>query len=90
MYRPYWSDVTEGSYNRFMESSFQMYNGVAALARIRTTTSMKVAAYEEDKVPWNAARDRLFTNERDPDLPQNYTLLVSSILNDTVTFGVRR
>ena len=89
-YRPYWSKETEKNYDEFMKAAFQTYTGSGKPAKIRSLRAEKVAAHKFDNVKWEAAWNDYFTEERDPDISSRYYTLVSSMLGDTVTPGIRK
>ena len=90
MYRPYWSDSTEKRYNEFMKAAFLTYTGAGLPAKINASRAQKVAAYEVDKLKWDAAWNQYFTENSDPDIGTKYYALVSSLLADTVNAGIRK
>jgi len=89
-YRPYWSEQTEENYNKFMTAAFRTYTGLGKPAKIRSFRTEKVAAYEFDRLTWDPTWNDYFTEERDPDISSRYYSLVSSMLSDTVTPGIRQ
>lgn len=88
-YRPYWSAKTEKSYDAFMSAAFQTYNGAGLPAKIKTSSEQKIAAYNVDHLAWNNSWDAYFTGTADPEISNKYNDLVSSLLADTVSSGVR-
>jgi hypothetical protein len=89
-YRPYWSQRTEDGYNEFMKAAFQTYTGAGKPAKIRASRQEKIAAYQFDKRPWRPAWNAYFTEETDPAVSTKYYRLVSAMLEDTVTPGIRK
>lgn len=89
MYRPYWSAKTEQNYNTFMSAAFQVYNGAGLPAKIKTSSAEKVAAYNIDHLSWDNTWDAYFTGAADSEISDKYNDLVSSLLADTVSSGVR-
>lgn len=90
MYRPYWSDSTEKRYNEYIKAAFLTYTGAGLPAKINASRTQKVAAYEVDKLKWDAAWNQYFTENSDPDIGTKYYALVSSLLADTVNAGIRK
>lgn len=89
IYRPYWSEATEHNYNVYMEASFQTYNGVGIPAKINSSKSEKVAAYQRGGLRWEVSWDQYFTEKEDPDISSKYYTLVGSLLADTVNVAIR-
>lgn len=89
IYRPYWSEATEHNYNVYMEAAFQTYNDVGMPAKIKTSKSEKVAAYQRGGLRWEGPWNQYFTEEEDPDISTKYYALVSSLLADTVNAAIR-
>ncbi|MFO0700714.1 MAG: hypothetical protein U0236_15950 [Nitrospira sp.] len=89
-YRPYWSAETENNYNEFMSAAFQTYTGSGQPAKIRASRLEKVAASKVDKLSWDPVWDDYFTEEMDHEVSSKYYKLVSAMLNDTVTPGIRK
>ncbi len=50
----------------------------------------KVAAYEFDKLAWDPVWNDYFTEEADREVSTKYYRLVSAMLSDTVTPGIRK
>jgi hypothetical protein len=90
MYRPYWSESTEKKYNEFMNAAFLTYTGAGLPAMINTSRSEKVAAYEVDRIKWEAAWNEYFTEKSDPEISSKYYSLVSNLLADTVNASIRK
>ncbi|MGB8420863.1 hypothetical protein [Paraburkholderia sp.] len=88
-YGPYWSAKTEKNYDAFMSAAFQTYNGAGLPAKIRTSRDQKIAAYNVDHLTWDNAWDAYFTGAADSEISDKYNDLVSSLLADTVSSGVR-
>jgi hypothetical protein len=90
MYRPYWSETTEKSYNAYMNAAFTTYTGAGLPAQINAEPREKIAAYKVDKLQWDAAWDVYFTERVDPEIATKYYALVSSLLADTVSARIRK
>jgi hypothetical protein len=89
MYRPYWSEITEKRYNEYMNAAFLTYTGAGMPAKINAFKSQKQAAYDVDKLKWDATWDSYFAERSDPEIAKKYYALVSSLLADTVNAGIR-
>lgn len=90
MYRPYWSPSTRAHYNAFMLAVFKTYNGAGLPAKIRARRGQKAAAYEIDRIPWNAQWDMYFTEETDDKITEKYYELVNALLKDTVSPNIHQ
>lgn len=88
-YKPYWSDKTEKNCDIFMNAAFQTYNGAGLPAKIRTSSGQKIAAYKVDHLTWDKTWDAYFTGTADSEIRDKYYDVVSSLLTDTVSSGVR-
>lgn len=90
MYRPYWSETTEKSFNAFMKAAFQTYVGAGKPAMINAKPSQKIAAYDVDKLQWDPNWNDYFTKIIDPEIEAKYYALVNSLLADTVSGSIRK
>jgi hypothetical protein len=90
MYRPYWSETTEQKYNDYMKAAFTTYTGAGMPAKINAYNAQKVAAYNVDKLQWDAAWDAYFTEKSDPNIEAKYNALVGSLLADIVSAVIRK
>ena len=88
-YLPYWSEKTAKRYDAFMRSAFATYQGSGERAKIKAMALEKQKAYEKDKLIWDNAWNKHFTENRDPNYASAYWRLVESLLADTVSSRVR-
>jgi hypothetical protein len=72
-----------------MNAAFLTYTGAGMPAKINAFKSQKQAAYDVDKLKWDATWDSYFAERSDPEIAKKYYALVSSLLADTVNAGIR-
>lgn len=82
IYRAIWPPETFAAFLRFIESSFEHFQGIGRDAKIRTTFVEKKTAYERKGETWPAGWDEWFTKERDVEHKRKHDELIERIADD--------